>query len=79
MTPVIFPNPASDRSTIHQPVLTGKTILGITDLAGRLVLQTEINERLANVKISSLPEGIYLVQIFRQDEVFTYKMLKVSR
>lgn len=79
IAPVIFPNPASDRITIHQPVLTGKTILGITDLAGRLVLQTEINERLASVEISTLPEGIYLVQIFRQDEIFTYKLLKVSR
>ena len=79
VAPYFYPNPASERITIHQPVLKGNFKLCISDLTGRHVFQSEINERLASVEISNLPEGIYLVQIFRQDEIFSYKLLKTSR
>lgn len=60
----MYPNPASKQVTIELPQNTNTNYqLQIADLAGKIVLQQKINTTTAQVNLSKLTAGIYLVTI----------------
>ena len=57
----LYPNPASDRVTLH--LAAGTTGIALLDLSGREVLTlTDVQEAVVTLDISSLPAGIYLLR-----------------
>lgn len=65
--PEIFPNPASDKLTVHIPDMTdGNYILTITDLSGRYVhfqALSAINGLRTDIQTTSFLPGQYIIQI----------------
>jgi large repetitive protein len=64
----IYPNPANDRITIaHQEGVSGTVNIVISDMTGRTLLNIEenvnSNNNLSEVNLSSLNNGIYMVEI----------------
>lgn len=59
----IYPNPCSDYITVgfqdHQ-----QRIISIFDMSGRKVKTKTLSERIINIDIKDLPEGIYFIEIF---------------
>lgn len=68
----MYPNPASDILSIE----TASEIesVQITSLTGATVLSRIINSNKANLDISSLSKGIYVVNIYQGDKVSTQKI-----
>lgn len=72
----VFPNPASQVVTF-EPVPQGQyTEICLYDLSGRLYLQkvADSPEKNFSVDISSLPRGLFLVQIKFTDKIFRTKL-----
>lgn len=69
-----YPNPASDRLNISAAKNIDK--IEIYNLLGQEVKNRAINNKNAEVNISSLSNGIYLVKAFIDDEIGTYKFIK---
>lgn len=56
----MYPNPASDRLWIK--TATGQNAaIRISDIAGNVVLETELNKEQEGINIKDLPKGIYVV------------------
>jgi hypothetical protein len=75
--PAIFPNPASAELNIQwDGLLEGNADISITDLTGRVVLTAKAvgSGNAANVNVSSVKEGIYLLTINTADNHFTEKI-----
>ncbi|GAA4809802.1 T9SS type A sorting domain-containing protein [Litoribaculum gwangyangense] len=69
-----YPNPASECLNIS--AVTNIDKIEVYNLLGQEVKNEVINSRNANVNISSLSNGVYLVKAFIQDAVGTYKFIK---
>ena len=62
----IYPNPASDIMTIKtNRIETSAAKYSITDLEGRVILSGNIMQGVNNINISTLTNGVYLVQTNR--------------
>ena len=60
----MYPNPANKQVTIEFPQNTNTNYqLQIADLAGKIVIQQKINTTTAQINLSKLTTGIYLVTI----------------
>ncbi len=68
----VYPNPASNWIKVSGLIETGS--LAIRDIQGRLVMTSEITN--SEINISSLPKGMYLVEISVEGERFLQKILK---
>ena len=72
---IVFPNPFARDIQIQFP---GRKIFAkITDLTGKLVFETKVNEN-ASIGLGHLPDGIYTLQCFDEDGTFLIgrKLLK---
>jgi hypothetical protein len=58
---VVYPNPATDR--IYVRGLQNGDLISIFDIAGRLLSRTRAADPLADISVSNLPKGTYLVKI----------------
>lgn len=58
----IFPNPATSTLNIQQNGSEASDIY-LTDLSGRVVLQTELPVGQSQIDISSLPKGLYFIRV----------------
>lgn len=70
----LFPNPASGKITIENKIAEFEVM--IFDARGRLVLNTESLQPVADIEISSLSEGVYMVVIRDQKNVSRLKFVK---
>jgi subtilisin-like proprotein convertase family protein len=74
----LFPNPAASRVTVELPrEVAGSSLLTVSDLQGRSWLRREFSGRLrtAELSISDLPVGMYLVQVRTDSGYFTGKLV----
>ncbi len=74
----IFPNPNSGVFTVELPTpATSKMKLRVTDLTGRLLLekQTEEGNSIQTVKASTLPDGLYFIQVISEGKVVAIEKL----
>ncbi len=67
----IYPNPANENVTID---INGKAILKITDMSGRIVLQSRQIVDKQIIDISSLESGSYMVLIDEGNKVYQQKL-----
>ena len=57
----IFPNPTEGRLSIQSNELIGKVIL--TDISGKVVFETEVNNVSGEINIESIPQGSYTMTV----------------
>jgi len=76
--PNVFPNPASDVLNIQwDGLVNSNATVSMTDVTGREVLRSDINNNgssAAEVNVSGLKDGIYLITISSDTEHFTDKI-----
>lgn len=71
----IYPNPIINKIDIYG--LSGSTQLQVTDHTGRLVVLTHTNRSSETIYLSSLPAGVYLLQVVQNNKVIqNVKLLK---
>src|SRR5690606_16762114 len=73
----VFPNPATDYLNITSS-LQGAATVRVFDAIGRVVLENNVNLSQATYTqtISSLENGIYIIQISTADKVATQRFVK---
>lgn len=71
----IFPNPGTGEFTLELNNGLSKTI-EVTDLTGRIILQSKSNNDLVNFNISALANGVYYVKVTSDNSTETLKVVK---
>lgn len=74
----IYPNPANDYFSIKLPDNIKNPELKISNILGKTVLKTSINNSKTNVNIKDLPSGIYFVSVFSNGIIIDTKKLIVK-
>jgi len=73
----VYPNPASERVNIKLPEISSNTAVIIYDQLGRIVLIQQFSEpnRTLTLNVSSLPQGVYFVQVEKGKKQATKRLL----
>ncbi|MXV39220.1 T9SS type A sorting domain-containing protein [Flavobacteriaceae bacterium Ap0902] len=73
----VYPNPARDyvNILIHQPFKSAD--LQIVDMAGAIVQENTIKQKLTPINIMQLSTGIYILKIKIIDQMYTKKVIKL--
>ncbi len=71
----LYPNPAHDMLKINV-ALSGNYLVSITDLAGRILHSGTFSGTTADVNVSQLSTGIYLLKISQGSSIGTYRFVK---
>lgn len=71
---IIYPNPA--RNVVNISGNTEISSVQIYDLTGKLLSNTSISEKEADLNISSLPKGIYIIKCGPEGKRNSYKIIK---
>lgn len=71
----LYPNPSSGRVTLESELYQGVN-LWVYDLAGKLMLHRELNNKTTDLDISFLKAGIYLVRISGNTWTVQQKLIK---
>ena len=74
----VYPNPATQIITISAQENLSNAVVLIYDLSGKLVLQKDIHSihKQTNLDISSLENGIYMIQVNNNNRVSRFKLMK---
>ncbi|MFM7902618.1 MAG: PKD domain-containing protein, partial [Bacteroidota bacterium] len=72
--PWVFPNPTYDKLQITDSKITG---VDVVSLEGKSLLK--INEPVRELDLSALPNGFYMLKIYKNSETIFLKILKSSR
>ncbi|MFH1121958.1 MAG: T9SS type A sorting domain-containing protein [Bacteroidota bacterium] len=59
----INPNPANEATTVTSPFITANTRLLLFSLTGQLVIEMKISSPEARLDISTLPPGMYIIEL----------------
>lgn len=73
----VYPNPTSGFITISVMDARHETLLEVTDLTGRILLQTDISGEAKTLNLSAFDNGVYLLRL-TQDFGVTTRFVKVS-
>ena len=72
----VFPNPVYDELHILLPVSEGETVISLTDVLGRQVLERRVSDqREATLAVRQLPQGVYQVRVQQASDHKTFKVL----
>lgn len=76
-TVLLYPNPASEMFRLELSQTPESSFdCAIYDVTGKMILKTKVEPSNPEVSISKLPEGIYLVKIWINQEEITTKLIK---
>jgi hypothetical protein len=70
----VFPNPSKGFFTLKMGQETNSTVI-ITDLTGKVVLETNINAFENKIIIPNATTGIYLLRLLSGDDIYTMKLI----
>lgn len=71
----VYPNPTTGIFTVELPTNSAKTIV-VTDIAGRVVLNTNSTNEKININLNAFANGIYYVKVQSEDAVDVIKIVK---
>jgi len=75
----IYPNPAHNETTVQINDVTGKKLITINDLSGKIVYSTEVyqtsTEQTFKLTLSNLTKGMYFIKVISDSETLTDKLL----
>jgi para-nitrobenzyl esterase len=70
----LFPNPAKDFTRINFDY-NGITSINVTDLSGRLLYTSMAADNFADIPVSNLPSGMYVVQVISKEGTGTARLV----
>jgi hypothetical protein len=71
----IYPNPAQNFITISN--VSGIDRIAVCNLTGEIIISIDVSSNIADIDISDLNSGVYIVQLFHmQDKLSTKKIIK---
>jgi serine protease len=73
---IVYPNPASSVVTVSTPSSYDQSKVTLFDAAGKLVQTGTINNSICELKIGSLPSGIYFLKVDGAAGLTVRKILK---
>jgi hypothetical protein len=71
----VFPNPASEIFTISKVADSGKTLVSIYDVMGRVVKQLDFKEKELQLSVENFQPGIYYLKISEGKKQTTKKLI----
>ncbi len=71
----IYPNPTTSGINITLPQQIGNTVVSVSDMLGKRVLNKTFNKNNIYLKLENTPPGIYFVQIKTPSKTFVNKIL----
>ncbi|MCX6247635.1 MAG: YCF48-related protein [Bacteroidetes bacterium] len=72
----IYPNPSSDNISIETTVNQSHSELSILNINGQKILTRQITEAVTQINVSTLPGGVYEVQLIGEKGMQTGKFIK---
>jgi hypothetical protein len=72
---LIYPNPATDKVVVKVP-FSGKYLLKVTDISGRIIKEVKSNNRQITIDLSSENPGVYYFKFIIDKEQFTKSVIK---
>jgi hypothetical protein len=75
----VYPNPAKEEITVVLPTGSNNTILKIYNISGNLVKELSVSNASSGkvkVDISSLPSGVFMIELINQENRYTGKFIK---
>jgi hypothetical protein len=72
----MYPNPALSNITIQLPTGSNKANVLFYDAIGRESLTTKVSNLDANINVSVLSKGVYIVKVISGDKIGTQKFVK---
>jgi len=72
----LLPNPSGNQLNVWIKGIEKKTVIKVYDLMGKIVMQQGSNTTLAQLNISKLPAGFYLVNVNNGKENRSAKFIK---
>lgn len=75
----IFPNPARESFTIRSSFNTQGSTVIISDLMGKQVLKSDINNESTTIKTDGLTSGIYIITVNANDQQMMTKKLVITK
>jgi len=69
----LYPNPAVDNITVGCPP---QAVINITNIQGQVIKTFTTSDNYSNINVSSLPSGVYIVQMKTEDRVAVKKFIK---
>jgi len=72
---IVYPNPSTDNITIKQTSNTNLENYEIYDMLGKSVMTGKLKESTL-VNIELLPNGLYFIKAFNENNCFTKKLIK---
>ena len=71
----VYPNPAKD--IVNLPIFINASVITISDISGRIIMQTNSQYLLNNkMDISTLNTGLYIIHVEADKKAYTVKFLK---
>lgn len=78
--PNVFPNPVSEVIMVRCTDLTAPTLISVTDLNGKLIMQESYQadkyENVKSLNATLLNTGVYLVRVLSAGQTYTFKIIK---
>ncbi len=71
----LYPNPTNSIVTLEINGATGNAEITITDVSGKVINSTTTNERTLDINMSNVPQGIYLVTVRTNGNVYREKVV----
>ena len=71
----VYPNPVTDKLTVQSADQSLK-IVGIYDVSGKLLFQTEGNGLQQEIELSDFNAGVYILRVKTSKETFTGRIIK---
>ncbi|MCH2225757.1 MAG: T9SS type A sorting domain-containing protein [Crocinitomicaceae bacterium] len=71
---MIYPNPSAGKLVIHIPNLSSNVKCTISNTLGQTIITTNIMNEVNSLNLNELPEGIYFVSIYMENELVQNKI-----
>jgi DUF971 family protein len=71
----LYPNPASDKVTLSTD-MTEHSVISVYNLQGQLLLQKQIQQGKADIDISELAKGVYILRLYSNAKVEVGRIIK---
>lgn len=72
----VYPNPATDYITIEIAWDGQPLKLSVSDVSGRLVYQSDVNDEKTIIDVSALPQGLYIIKVADNKSFSMKKLVK---
>lgn len=70
----VYPNPSQGFVTVQMPENDAQSSIVIVDLQGRKILSLQTNEKSFNINLNHLPDGLYILYVSNENQLFTHKI-----